>query len=141
MNRRQYIVPAISVLGLSLTTACADPMIGEWEASQMSSDGQTTTLPYSYTYSNYTYTMSFHMSVEKDLTGNFTILYTTATGSADPTPYEYNYGLTATQTDKGAYDISLPDMPLELGCTLDKKVLTCADKDTSSDLQLTFDKQ
>jgi hypothetical protein len=144
VNRRHFALPVVSALGLSLTAACSDPLVGEWEASRISAGGASEDLPftYSYTYNSqdYTVTTSFHLSVERGFAGTFTTLYTKAASGGVSTPYQYDFGLIATRTDKGAYDISVTGL-LGLSCTLARKVLTCDDTDPSSDLQFEFGKQ
>lgn len=147
MNRRQFVVPALSALGLSVTAACADPIIGTWDATSVSSNGHTVTLPYTYIYTDtgsgasYTYTQSIQLTVGKDLTGTFTQTYTTQTDTAAPNTKTYQYGLTATKTDKAAYDISIPGDSMDLACTLAKKVLTCDNNSNNVPLTYVFAKQ
>jgi hypothetical protein len=142
MNRRQFVIPAVSALGLSMTAACTDPLVGEWEGATLSYGGVTVDLPYTststYNGHTYSYYTALHITVLKDLTGTLkqTYIYT-YDGASNPAQV-YQYALSATKSASKTYDISVPTEQLALSCSVAKTVLSCSETGGST---VTFDKQ
>ncbi len=129
MSRRQFIVPAASALGLSLTAACSDPIIGEWQLTSLGYVGeQASEYPYTYTstYDGTTIssTIDYRLTIDKELAGEFVGIYTYTKGTDTPEVYEYAYALTATRSKK-TYAISITGYDIDLSCTIDKTALDC----------------
>lgn len=145
MNRRQFVLPAVSVLGLAVTTTACDAVIGTWNATSLTSYGQTTTLPYSYSYTDtgsgttYTYTQSLQLVVDKQMNGHL-VSATTKDGGAGPADvFSASYGAVVTPMSKGVYDVSI-DIGIDLSCTVAKKDMSCDNTDTGTPLSIAFTK-
>ena len=131
---KKYTITAVALsTGL---TACADPIIGEWDGKTATStaDGNSTvSLPYESCYEVYDYnsesgeetateycnTMEFSLSIDADLTG--TMQMAVPTGSVSPT-------LAIVKSGNNAYKITatVEDESLDLNCTLsDAQNLNC----------------
>lgn len=149
MNRRQFVLPAVSVLGLSVTAACADPLIGTWDATSLSASGHTINMPFSYTYTDtgsgatYTATESLQLAVASDLTGKMVETNTVQADSGTPQTQTYQYALTATKTARGSYSLAINAGQTQLGlsCTLAKKDLNCDSADTGMNVSMVFSKE
>ena len=92
MKTRQFLIPALSALSVTMTSGCADPLVNDWEGVELTSGTQTYDLPYTYsgTYNgnDYSFSLQFYLSINDDFEGEFTYLgeYTYAGQT-----YEYEY--------------------------------------------------
>ena len=137
MNARNYVIPAMSVLSMGMTTACGNPVVGDWGLTNVTYGSYSTDYPYTYTYTAgdgtvYNLVIDYRMLIDSDLSGDFVGSYTYTIGSGDPEVYTYTYGLTVTETASKTYDIVIDwgeGDTLDMGCTIDGAAMACTDPD------------
>lgn len=135
MNPRRFVIPTVSILGLSLTAGCADPLVGEWDVTSATPRGQEAkSVPYDYQvkdFSSYYYgdtiTESFHMTVGRGLGGSFVSTYQFYR------IVHHTWSVAAQDLGQGKYDIALDDSsyPMDFQCTLGGTLLDCDDSNTN----------
>ena len=115
----QYAIP--SVLGLSTTlSACADPIVGEWNVDSFTSEGTTTEMPYEY--GGVVLMESATLTVESDLTGTFvSVGY-----SGDYMDFNSSMDVTVTNDGDSKYTVTPSDEDTSaLNCTLSGSTMEC----------------
>lgn len=142
MLTRTYSIPSIAALGLSMTTGCAEPIIGTWNVTEITIGTETYQIPYtySYTYEGATYVSEtdFTMTVNDELTGDWIVdySYTGPDGSENDT---YTYDIEVTKTSKATYDIEIGGIDFSGSCTVASTELTCTGSDGEDDIEFTAD--
>ncbi|MEC7985469.1 MAG: hypothetical protein VX278_09910 [Myxococcota bacterium] len=114
----QYAIPAVLGVGTTLT-ACADPIVGEWNGESISVGGESQDIPYEY--NGLEVLSSLTMTVESDLTGKW----------SQEGYYAFNFDINATNDGGGKYTIAIDatDGEETIVCTLSGSSLDCTDED------------
>ncbi|MCH9688422.1 MAG: hypothetical protein K0V04_43730 [Deltaproteobacteria bacterium] len=120
MDKKRIIIPATAAIGL-LLTACADPIVGEWELRSL--NGQR--WPDVYNYDGCTYRATMEADVDEDLDVRLVQTYTNS-GDCDGYDGVYTYiysGDVDVEDKRKKYEITLfADYDsLLLDCKLDKR--------------------
>jgi len=125
-----FKIPATASLALGTLTACGgDTVVGDWDVSQRTYDGEVYEFPVEYTYDYYgdtwTYSLRMALVVQDDLTGVFSTHYTQSINDVVIYDYSYDYAVQVTKESKSEYTIAVEDDPMELNCTVEGDVMTC----------------
>lgn len=140
MTPRSYLIPSGAV-GLSLLSACTPTIAGDWELSDWTIDGYQLDLQYNFAGYYYYYTASHDiaMSIDKDLTGDFSWdinidgYGTYASYSGDVTAEKIN-GVTFNVL----IDVNSDELDLE--CVVDGLSLACdGESDDGTDHEMDWD--
>ena len=135
-------IPRIAILGMTTTTACADPIIGEWSLASFCLNGEGEEYCTSFPMTEYDSTTSITMIIEDDLSGELTQSASYTDGTE---PYSYSVDISVEKESANQYEISWSDSGTtsQLDCNVRLPQLECAFDDPSSNVSgaYTFNKQ
>ncbi len=140
MTRRNFTIPSLQALSLSLTAAACSPgILGDWQAVEI--DGEPTSYTYSYG-PGCTVTYGTVLTLEvgdpdgKSYGGELTYGYfydyrgCSAYGYADGRNSEtYQVDIEVDTEDRKVFEIDIDDLDLRLTCDLEEDELDCEDED------------
>ncbi len=115
----RYAIPTVSALGvLATTSGCTDPVVGTWDLTQVTYDGDTIDIPLEVDGETLTGGASFSKKEQS------TIWMTYTSGSYSQT---YTYNVTVNDQIRGAWAISadMDGYTFEADCVAVKDELTC----------------
>lgn len=132
---RRYLLPLTSI-GLGFTTACTPAIVGDWDGLTLSEDGETYTLPYSYTATHgdvtVTYSSDVDLSADGDGTAQLIVSQelTTSDGSYDDSDQDTVNG-TWEKAEGKEFALDFPEEDIFLDCTVAEDELSCSDEDVT----------
>jgi len=133
-------IPATASLALGTLTACADPVVGDWELTERTYNGLTYKFPAVYAEENYgntyAYVYTVTMSIEADMTGVLTAGYHSEINGIQVYDDAYDYGITVEKQSSSTCVIRVDDGGIAMSCTKEEDQLSCAYLDY--DLQAEF---
>ncbi len=131
MRMRRFSIPAVSALSVGLASGCGEKIDGEWLLESTNDGGTIQSFPVVADYGFYARTYDASMTIETDGSGELISTYTySAYGYADSTD-TYAYALNVHGRRGPRFDIAVPELPLNLSCTVASGTLDCLDDDNS----------
>lgn len=130
MSDRRFAIP-LATIGLGLGAACTDPIVGDWELTEV--DGQDVPLTETYNEFGYelTVTKEAQLRVDKSLEATMEIEFSEEGEDGYSYHHTYTYkGGVEKGPDRADYKIDLDAVEgLDFTCTLDESELDCEDDD------------
>lgn len=138
--RREFALASLPAIGLTLATGCGpDPLIGSWNLSSITLDGQTYQIPYVYNGEGYTASTDIRFSLAETeskgvLSGNMVVEQSYTYGEQSGSE-ESSEAITATVVDKRVYTMTgaLFGGDMNLNCTLPETTVECSGTISSED--------
>lgn len=138
--RREFALASLPAIGLTLATGCGpDPLIGSWNLSSITLDGQTYQIPYVYSGEGYTASTDIRFSLAETeskgvLSGNMVVEQSYTYGEQSGSE-ESSEAITATVVDKRVYTMTgaLFGGDMNLNCTLPETTVECSGTISSED--------
>ena len=137
MNKN-FSIPTLGMVSTMMTTACGDPIVGDWDLSEVSSEYGGETISYSFPRNDcmeyYGYEICYSqvgsLNVDDELNAVFTF---ESSITYEGGGYDYTYtgdGEVTPGDEADTYTISVTDEDgdnMEMNCTLTDDTLSCDD--------------